>query len=610
MIWRDARAPATGEIDPERELELRLITHVHAGAAWALSSLVARYQPPVVRYLIRLTGDPERAHALAEQVFVRMARRLRGPHRGEHLRLWLLRTATEVGLDVLRRPASNRPAQLAAPARAPALLPGQVRKGPVARMLHAIGGRSQTRNAQRPVPPTQEFVWSGSSAGQTGHAQMAETLSPREQVRHRLIRAVLAELTYSEAQCLALHLVAGLNQTEVALALGMTAPVARRRIVQGLQIFGRRYEATLASLGLPRDFADAEAAHVQFTESGAVVARSGVPDETGATDGASVEEDALRREREVTGTLVVPTRALPALEEFFAAESASPAEGVAAASGDTTTGTETLAMPSPLDPLAAAAVFISYQPLAAADAVPTAGTPAAVEPEAASGSATPEEVPATSPMAESASVVVPENAAPVGEHLIAANAARDANVPVATTVLGVPAEDVAAEESVPLVLPETRPERAAVTARIVPVLAAIPDSPQAASPTRPLGLSGGAAVADEPFLPTNEATASTIGPDGAEAEPATADPDEEEDDTELLIEWGSNPQIPLQVRSDLKAVLTPPDAGTLAEQHDESDWLLVLEDERDDTLGASLESRRRRILSADGEAEDPDESMW
>jgi hypothetical protein len=47
-----------------------------------------------------------------------------------------------------------------------------------------------------------------------------------------------------------MHLVAGLNQSEVANALGVAAPVARRRIVQGLQLFGRRYDAALASLGL------------------------------------------------------------------------------------------------------------------------------------------------------------------------------------------------------------------------------------------------------------------------------------------------------------------------------------------------------------------------
>ncbi|HEV8193634.1 MAG TPA: sigma factor-like helix-turn-helix DNA-binding protein, partial [Ktedonobacterales bacterium] len=80
-----------------------------------------------------------------------------------------------------------------------------------------------------------------------------DRLDPREVLRHRLVRAVLAELPYGDAQCLALHLVAGLNQAEVAQALGIRPSAARRRIVQGLQLFARRYEAALASLGITAD---------------------------------------------------------------------------------------------------------------------------------------------------------------------------------------------------------------------------------------------------------------------------------------------------------------------------------------------------------------------
>jgi hypothetical protein len=65
-----------------------------------------------------------------------------------------------------------------------------------------------------------------------------------------MVRAVLAELPYGDAQCLALHLVAGLNQAEVAVALGLTNSATRRRIIQGLQLFAQRYNAALASLGL------------------------------------------------------------------------------------------------------------------------------------------------------------------------------------------------------------------------------------------------------------------------------------------------------------------------------------------------------------------------
>src|SRR6185437_4192171 len=85
-----------------------------------------------------------------------------------------------------------------------------------------------------------------------------DTMTPREELRHRLIRAVLAELPYGDAQCLALHLVAGLNQTEVAMALGIRPSAARHRIVQGLQMFAHRYDAAITSLGVPAEVAYAD----------------------------------------------------------------------------------------------------------------------------------------------------------------------------------------------------------------------------------------------------------------------------------------------------------------------------------------------------------------
>ena len=88
---------------------MRLAAQARAGAEWALAALVARYQPPVLRYLARLTGNAAQAHRLAERIFVRMERRLRGPRGAEHLRLWLLRAATEAGLDALRHPGRSRP---------------------------------------------------------------------------------------------------------------------------------------------------------------------------------------------------------------------------------------------------------------------------------------------------------------------------------------------------------------------------------------------------------------------------------------------------------------------------------------------------------------------
>ena len=257
MIWRDRRSSG-GAIDAEGEQELRLIAQARAGAAWAVAALVARYQPPIVRYLVRLTGQPEPARELAESIFVRMGKRVRGPHGGEHLRLWLLRAATDAGLDALRHPDRTQRPRLAPPAGPARLLAGQADE--------TRGGRNtKWRDAHPPrsAPRTQQFVWqtlddapaapANAHGPNSAEAANLVQLSPREALRRRLVRAVLAELPYTDAQCLALHLVAGLNQSEVADALGLAAPVARRRIVQGLQLFGHRYEAALASLGLPEE---------------------------------------------------------------------------------------------------------------------------------------------------------------------------------------------------------------------------------------------------------------------------------------------------------------------------------------------------------------------
>ncbi len=277
MAWQDLFPLSTPRVDVEREQELHLAAQAHAGADWALAALVARYQPVVVRYLVRLTGNPQRATQLSVGIFTRMEQRVLGPHGGEHLRLWLLRASTEAGLDALRRPGASRAPRLAgAPSNTMGLLAAQTSSAPAGKRLR---GRlaELTGTTRRQV---RQLVWNRASAtddqgvaeadSEQDDAVWAATegpidqeldgLDPRDALRHRLVRAVLAELPYGDAQCLALHLVAGLNQAEVADALGIRPSAARRRIVQGLQLFGRRYEAALASMGIPP-----EAAYADFT---------------------------------------------------------------------------------------------------------------------------------------------------------------------------------------------------------------------------------------------------------------------------------------------------------------------------------------------------------
>src|SRR5215469_14311173 len=109
MAWHDKFSGSATRINAEYEQELHLADQARMGADWALGALIARYQPTVTRYLTRLTGNSSRAQTLAEQIFLRMERRLHGPHGGQHLRLWLLRACTESGLDELRRPHRTTP---------------------------------------------------------------------------------------------------------------------------------------------------------------------------------------------------------------------------------------------------------------------------------------------------------------------------------------------------------------------------------------------------------------------------------------------------------------------------------------------------------------------
>src|SRR6185437_5211514 len=275
MAWQGMSPFPTPRMDAEEEREMRLAAQARAGAEWALAALVARYQPPVLRYLTRLTGNPTQARQLAERIFVRMERRLRGPRGAEHLRLWLLRAATEAGLDSLRHPGrSRRPSRLNAPDGPRGLLTDGPTGAATDRLRAGLNKLAEiTGTTRRQV---RQLIWSGDepaapSATPRGHQStgpVADTppvvdpdldaMNPQEELRHRLVRAVLAELPYGDAQCLALHLVAGLNQTEVARALGIRPSAARHRIVQGLQMFAHRYDAAITSLGVPAEVAYAD----------------------------------------------------------------------------------------------------------------------------------------------------------------------------------------------------------------------------------------------------------------------------------------------------------------------------------------------------------------
>jgi RNA polymerase sigma factor (sigma-70 family) len=244
-MWKRDLGPLIPTLDAEREREQRLMAQARSGAIWALDALVARYQSTLIRYLTRLTGDKERAEALAEETLVRMERRLYIPRPIIDLRLWLLRAATDAGLETLRRPL-KQPPRLAATS-GPALLPEGRVATPSQRLRTTLSRLTQPRGAR--ARQSRPLV----TEAQIDEQRDPEPADPREAFRRRLVRAVLAELPMEDARCVALHIVAGLNQAEVARTLAMPPSRARARIVEGLAIFGRQYKAALNTLGIPRE---------------------------------------------------------------------------------------------------------------------------------------------------------------------------------------------------------------------------------------------------------------------------------------------------------------------------------------------------------------------
>lgn len=321
MVWQDVFPISASRRDAEEERELRLAAQARAGAEWAFAALVARYQPAVTRYLTRLTGNPALARVLAERIFVRMERRVRGPQGGQRLRLWVLRACTEAGLDAVRQSHHTSSAVRLEGPRPAALLTGQAATVASDKLRAGLGALANlTGTTSRQV---RKLIWSepdaASSDGSPAANGMAgsplhdadaepaqtveemERMDPRDALRYRMVRAVLNELPYGDAQCLALHLVAGLNQAEVAQALGITHSATRKRIVHGLQLFAQRYEAAAASLGLPAEALTPATGSPVETAAALSGAHDGDDDEM--FDIADQPTTNLQRPTIVTGTL-------------------------------------------------------------------------------------------------------------------------------------------------------------------------------------------------------------------------------------------------------------------------------------------------------------------
>ena len=71
-------------------------------ATTEFDTLVRRFQPPLLSYANRITGDPERAHDVVQEVFVELDKRLRTAS-GEVSAKWLFTVCRNRALNVCRK---------------------------------------------------------------------------------------------------------------------------------------------------------------------------------------------------------------------------------------------------------------------------------------------------------------------------------------------------------------------------------------------------------------------------------------------------------------------------------------------------------------------------
>ena len=83
--------------------ETRAIDQVRAGRADAFAEIVERYQAPIFRYLLRMTGDYQVAQDLAQDTFLNAYESILKTRAELSLKAWLYRIATNNALKFHRR---------------------------------------------------------------------------------------------------------------------------------------------------------------------------------------------------------------------------------------------------------------------------------------------------------------------------------------------------------------------------------------------------------------------------------------------------------------------------------------------------------------------------
>jgi RNA polymerase sigma-70 factor (ECF subfamily) len=123
--------------------DVRLMLEVRDDSAAAFEELMLRYQQRLIRVLTHLTGQPEQAEDLAQDVFLRVYRARKKYVPGSKFSTWLFTIANNVALNALRTLSRRREVNIAVAQSGP--LSGQ----PLEQMIQAASGLMPSRQLDR-----------------------------------------------------------------------------------------------------------------------------------------------------------------------------------------------------------------------------------------------------------------------------------------------------------------------------------------------------------------------------------------------------------------------------------------------------------------------------
>ncbi len=167
-----------------------IVDQVRAGRTDAFSHVVERYQAPIARYLLRMTGNYEVAQDLAQDTFIQAYRGILKTSSDLSFKAWLYKIATNNARQYHRR-----------------------------RQLMSF------------LPLT-----GSESASVTGDDTLSDSVGDRLMVQEAMLQVPHARRT-----CMVLHFVEGLKYREIAEITGTTDEAVRKQVARGSKNFREAY---------------------------------------------------------------------------------------------------------------------------------------------------------------------------------------------------------------------------------------------------------------------------------------------------------------------------------------------------------------------------------